>query len=317
MYMQNAVRRTLCLIVCLLASGTFPPRARAAQEDRARYKIIEPDPQMRPAQKPGRGSSRRRSSRSRNGYRARADSSFGRRPPTGMTYGKLGVTVMRQRLATVKDGGDTVREKLSNKDFVWERVNDNSPLAPGDEVRISVEASQAGYLYVISREQYADGTLGRALLIFPTLSTYYGDNRIEPSIPRIIPGPDGTFEVHPNNHGKAQVAERLTIIVSPDPLDIPRPLTNREIELPPGWVEKWELVWAGRTDRATWRGKAGQMQTKREQAAGSLKAKELRHKVGTSQALNDDDPSPQNYYQVTIRPGMPTLVVIPLQFKVK
>jgi hypothetical protein len=234
-----------------------------------------------------------------------------------MAYGKLGVTVMRQRLATAKDGGEAAREKAGNKDFVWERVNDNSPLIPGDEVRISIEGSQAGYLYVVSREQYADGTLGRAMLIFPTLSTYDGDNRIEPSIPRLIPEPHGTFEIRPNNHGKEQVAERLTIIISPEPLDTPRPLTEREMELPTGWVEKWEQDWAGPTDRATRLGKPGQTQTRREQDAARLQTKELRHKVGTSQALAEDDPSPQNYYQVTTRPGLPTLVVVPLQFKAK
>lgn len=317
MRVPTFVNQTLCLIVCLLASGYLLPRMYAAQEASARYKIIEPDPQMRPAKKPARRRSERRRSKSRNKYRAKEDSSFGKRPPEGMAYGKLGVTVMRQRLATAKDGGDTAREKLSKKDFVWERVNDNSPLAPGNEVRISIEGSQAGYLYVVSREQYADGTFGRALLIFPTLSTYDGDNRIEPSIPRIIPEPNGTFEIRPNNHGKEQVAELLTIIVSPEPLDTPRPLAEREMELPPGWVERWEQDWAGLTDRATWLGKPGQTQTKREQAAGRFKAKELRYKVGTAQALNEDDPSPQNYYQVTTRPGMPTLVVVPLQFKAK
>lgn len=312
----NAVRRTLCLTVCLLAWGPFLAPTCAAQENRARTKIIEPvTPRMRPPQNSAAASRTRRRSRSRNWYRASKDSSFGKTPPKGMTYGTLGVTVMRQRLSTVKDGGDAAKERLNNKDFVWERVNDNSPLVPGDQVRISVESSEAGYLYVVNQEQYADGTLGRALLIFPTLLTYDGDNSIKPRIPRIIPAPDGTLEIRPNNRGKVQVAERLTIIVSPAPLDTPRPLTDREMELPPGWVEKWERDWAGRTDRATWLGKAGHTQTKREHAAGQ--AKEIRHKVHQSQALNDDDPPPQNYYQVTIRAGMPTLVVVPLQFKAK
>ena len=40
-----------------------------------------------------------------------------------------------------------------------------------------------GYLYVINREQYADGTFGRARLIFPTLLTYNGNNRVKPGQP--------------------------------------------------------------------------------------------------------------------------------------
>jgi hypothetical protein len=37
-----------------------------------------------------------------------------------------------------------------------------------------------GYLYVIDREQYEDGTLGEPVQIFPTTRTRGGDNSVKP-----------------------------------------------------------------------------------------------------------------------------------------
>jgi hypothetical protein len=46
-------------------------------------------------------------------------------------------------------------------------------------VRLSIEASRRGHLYVIDQEAYADGSLGAPLLIFPTLRIRNGDNAVQ------------------------------------------------------------------------------------------------------------------------------------------
>ena len=44
---------------------------------------------------------------------------------------------------------------------------DNTPLRDGDRMRLSIEAPWDGYLYVLNREQYADGSTSDPYLIFP------------------------------------------------------------------------------------------------------------------------------------------------------
>src|SRR5437867_180490 len=79
----------------------------------------------------------------------------------------------------------------SEVEWTPERIEEDTPLNPGDKVRLSIESlSRAGYLYVIDRAQYADGTLGEPLLIFPTLRTS-NKNRVKPGRLIYIPSVKG------------------------------------------------------------------------------------------------------------------------------
>ena len=51
-------------------------------------------------------------------------------------------------------------------------------LAIGQRVRLSIESARTGYLYVINRELYADGSTGEPYLIFPTTRLHRGDNKV-------------------------------------------------------------------------------------------------------------------------------------------
>jgi len=53
-----------------------------------------------------------------------------------------------------------VHEDSASKQWTPERISPDTKLAQGDKLRISVEGARKGYLYVIDREQYADGSLG-------------------------------------------------------------------------------------------------------------------------------------------------------------
>ena len=50
--------------------------------------------------------------------------------------------------------------------------------------------SDRAYLYVIDREQYADGTQGEPYLIFPTTRTRGGDNSVKAGRVMEIPSQD-------------------------------------------------------------------------------------------------------------------------------
>ncbi len=219
--------------------------------------------------------------------------------------GEIGVTIMRQRPVTETAGGKTPNSPDKEKEMVFARIEDDMPLSAGDKVKISIEPSFEGYLYVVDRELYADGTRGRALLIFPTLSTYDGNNYIEPGQPRMINGPDISFEVTPNNNGREQIAERLTIIISHKRLALPRRLGSTEMQLDATLVEKWERDWLTGAIRTSTKDNIGKPQTERERAAS----------FGGRELLTEKDPLPQNNYSVKVRPNTPTLIVVTLQYQ--
>lgn len=222
--------------------------------------------------------------------------------------GVVGVTVMRKRPANTIERDKASASGNKNEGTVFARIEDDTPLAPGDKLRIAVEASFDGHLYVVDRELYADGTMGRALLLFPALSSYDGDSDIEPGKPRVIPGPDVEMQVNPKNQGRVQIAERLTIIVSPTRLTLPQRLSSHEMELPPGLLEKWEMNWGTKAKRTSSPDRTDQVPSEREQAAGRTRKKEIG-------ILTPNDPLPQNIYSVKVRHRKPTLIVLVLQYK--
>ena len=110
---------------------------------------------------------------------------------------ELGVTIWRLRPATEKDDValrflDQADEEASPdakpKGLTAERLDGTTQLREGDRVRLSIEAAQSGFLYIIDREQYTDGTLGEPYLIFPNTQTHGGDNRVKAGSVIEIPG---------------------------------------------------------------------------------------------------------------------------------
>src|SRR6476661_7597556 len=92
----------------------------------------------------------------------------------------VGVTLWRLRRPTRSDSGERliVHDENATTEWVPERISATTRLGQGDRIRISVEAVRAGFVYIIDREQYADGSLGEPYLIFPTKRTGGGDNEV-------------------------------------------------------------------------------------------------------------------------------------------
>ena len=227
-------------------------------------------------------------------------------PPPGTTFAQMGVTFWRLRKSTVADKTKELIEDEEGTAVEWtpERIEEGTPLYPGQKVRLGIESlSRAGYLYVIDRAQYADGTLGEPLLIFPTLKT--NDlNRVKAGRLIYIPSPSGKFTITPSDSTKNHVGELVTIIVAAQPLVPSDQLASKAIRLRRQQVESWEKQWGAIAARFDMDGGLGQAMTEKEQAVGSDKFQEL----------TQDDPPPQTVYRLAIKPENPILLNVQLKF---
>ena len=218
----------------------------------------------------------------------------------------IGVTIWRLRSARSTDRGERIITHEGPESVEWlpERVSPSTRLAEGDRVRIAIEAARTGYLYVIDREEYADGSLGEPVLIFPTTRTRGGDNQVGVGRLIEIPGQDDkpsyfTLRVSRPDH----VGENLTVIVSPAPIDGLQ-LSDRQQKLSVGQVAEWEKKWGGQDGRLEMENGEGKQWTSAEKIAA----------IDRTRGLKQTDPVPQTIYY---RPGGSSerAVLLKLQLK--
>lgn len=184
----------------------------------------------------------------------------------------VGVTIWRLRPAGRADSGERIIVHDDNaKEYVPERISQTTKLNAGDRVRISVEAAGNGYLYVIDRELYADGTLGEPYLIFPTTRTLNGDNQVSVGKLAEIPAQEDSppfFTIRKSRPD--QVAEMVSVLVTPTPLEGVQ-ITDKAQKLTEAQVAQWEKSWSdsvGRLEMET----VGQTWTREEKDAAGTRA---------------------------------------------
>ena len=228
-------------------------------------------------------------------------------PPAGMVFAQMGVTIWRFRRSTAADKTKELVEEDQSGPTEWtlERIEEGTPLSTGQRVRLSIESlTRTGYLYVIDRELYADGTLGDPVLLFPTEKTRDA-NYVKAGRLVYIPSATGKFRIKPSEGTKVHVGEMVTILVSPEKLINPEQLGAKSIRLPRQQVESWEKLWGATPTRFEMDGGAGQTMTEKEQAAGA----------SSSPELTQEDPVPQTVYRVAIKPTNPIVLSVPLKFR--
>src|SRR5215208_4453238 len=95
---------------------------------------------------------------------------------------QLGITLWRLRPSVVNDTGARmlIREKSKSAEWVPERVEADTIFREGDQIRLTIESPQPGYLYVVDRDLFADDSTGPAMLIYPWADMRGGDNRVGP-----------------------------------------------------------------------------------------------------------------------------------------
>ncbi|MBV9926742.1 MAG: DUF4384 domain-containing protein [Acidobacteria bacterium] len=230
-------------------------------------------------------------------------------PPAGVSgESVVGVTVWRLRPSRDADEGERmiVHEGSDAAAWIPERVPGNAGLSEGDRVRLSVEAARTGYLYVIDREQYADGTLGEPYLIFPTTRTLGGDNRVTAGRLVDIPAQEDSPPFFTLRRSRAdQVGEVLSVIVTPAPLE-ELEIGAQAQRLSPERVVRWEKSWGGRTGRMELNDGAGKVWTKEEKEAGASAARLLKATAPAPQTL---------YYCPGAKPDEPLLIKLELQYR--
>jgi hypothetical protein len=189
---------------------------------------------------------------------------------------------------------------------VPERLDPDTPLNPGDKVRLTVEVPFKGYLYVIDREQYADGSFSDAFVIYPNRLTHPGDNVVAAG--RVVEVPDSRdapnfFLVQPQGKDKVQTAELISFLVTPELLPNLK-IGEDPLKLDKSLYAEWEKKWGVKSQALALQGGSGGVWTNQEKDAGQ-------HTV----ALTQDDPLPQTLYRVAADPGKSILLEVPLHIK--
>ena len=220
----------------------------------------------------------------------------------------VGVTVWRLRPSREGDEGERmiVHGGSDAAEWIPERVPGNAGLSEGDRVRLSIEAARTGYLYVIDREQYADGTLGEPYLIFPTTRTLGGDNKVKAGRLVDIPAQgDGPPFFTLKRSRADQVGELLSVIITPAPLDELQ-IGAQAQRLSAERVARWEKSWGSNTGRMELSDGAGKVWTKDEKEAGASGARLLKASAPNPQTL---------YYRPGVKPDEPLLIKVQLQYR--
>jgi hypothetical protein len=215
----------------------------------------------------------------------------------------LGITVWRMRPA---EDADAVKLREGDTVVTPVRVKSDTALREGDRVRLTIEAPRSGYLYVIDREQYNDGSLGAPTLIFPTGRLLEGDNAVNEKVVVEIPGlgdnpPFFTLKRSRPDHK----AEMIVVLVSDEPLPgikIGRNASPTPIQLQEAQVNDWMNKWAGRANRFDL-----------DAGENAPMAKSQAEVATRTRALVHEDPKPQTVYWLPdADPGTPLMISIPL-----
>ena len=192
-------------------------------------------------------------------------------------------------------------DKNAKSEVTPVRVEADTTFAAGDRVRLGIESPRDGFLYVIDREVYADGTTSEPYLIYPTLTLRDGDNAIKAGKLIQLPN-DSAFRLKATAQGKPYKGEMLTILVTAEKLS-GITVGPSIIKLDSHQVEAWEKQWNAPIERFELTGGAGKLYTKAEKEAGTE----------GSRLLTQEDELPQTLYRVIAKPGNPLVVTVPLK----
>lgn len=220
-------------------------------------------------------------------------------------FSQIGLTVWRLRPAKANDSVRMIVQQGEDAvEWTPERVSADTPMRQNDRIRLSFEAPQNGYLYIIDREQFADGTYGAPELIFPTTRTRGGDNRVGAGNIIELPGQDDRPNFFTMRPRRADVrGESLTVIVTQQPLE-GITIGEKPLALTAEQLAQWEQTWGARVERFEMADGAGQTWTKAEKEAGA----------SATRQLTQDDPAPQTIYRVAVKSGSPVLVNVGLRY---
>jgi len=219
----------------------------------------------------------------------------------------VGVTIWQ--LAPSRGAGQGARllvhEGPQTVEWVAQRVDSGKSLTQGAHIRLSVESGKRGFLYVIDREKYADGSTGDPYVIFPTSRLSGANNAVRAGVVIEIPSQDDSPPYFTLKQSRSDhVAEVLSVLVTHS--EIPDLKIGREpLKLSPELVAEWEKNYGKKAGVLELEGGAGDAWTQAEKEAGT----------GT-RTLGREDPLPQTlYFDPDSKSEAPLMINVPLQIK--
>src|SRR5581483_7638283 len=214
---------SLCL---LISSGVIGQTPQQSDEESSRQIVLDRFNKARPLSEAtaGVGSANSAAMKPPLYRRTGAMRIPGRRGARPPATEEIGITIWRLRPARDNDQGGRVLvlDGLKQMQYTPERIEANTPLNIGDRV------------------QYVDGSLGEPMLIFPTLRTRGGDNRVMPGRLIDIPAQEDQysyFTAAPAGSRRDQVAEVLTFILVTAPLQLQ--IADQPIKLAEQQMASW------------------------------------------------------------------------------
>lgn len=220
---------------------------------------------------------------------------------------ELGVTFWRLRPKNEdEDDAPTFSVKMKDEIEKWtaERVGSRTSFRKGDRVRFTIESSRTGYIYIVNREFYKDGTTGQAEIIFPTLRTRSGgDNSVIAGSLIEIPGSEVAFPYYNVNPKRADYAgEEILVIITPQKLPGIE-IGLRALAIKDEMVRKWIEDWSAETEIFDAEDGEGVAYTQEEAQAAT----------SGSRALTQEEPLPQTIYRLKIGADSPLVVAFQMQ----
>ena len=236
--------------------------------------------------------------------------------PPAEKVSEIGVTMWKLR----PSGGSVNSYKLpvliNNIREMWtaERVGLETLFQAGDRVRLAIESSVSGYLYVINSELLTDGSVGDPYLIFPESENI--DNSVKPGM--LVDIPDQTedlpyFLLNPKN--PKYKGEVLTIIISPKPLTSLKADKDGKVKNLDDLIDLEDKTDAEVYSRSDSEDKIYSM-TEAQSACGAKTRQFTREKSPESpcgektRQLTREEPLPQTIYRVKTITGQPVVAVI-------
>lgn len=232
---------------------------------------------------------------------------------------EVGVTMWRMRQPLRVDLGPKLPVQMtdgSRQMWIPERVGAETIFQKGDRVRLAIESSITGYLYVVDSEIYSDGRFGAPSLIFPASADE--DNSVQPGLLVDIPDKAEDFPyflISPK--GASYTGELLTVIISPKPLinlKIDKDGYIKNLDELSDMEENSDVELFSRTDRQD------KTYTKEEAtAACGAKTRQLTREKSAEKPCGDqtrqltrEEPLPQSIYRVKTVAGQAAVAFIRL-----
>lgn len=219
----------------------------------------------------------------------------------------MGVTIWKMLPSAVGDPARLLVLEAKGRakaELTPHRVEAGELLRLGDQVRLSIETPESGFVYVVDQELYDDGSFGPPYLIFPVSATRHGDNRVAAGQLIEIPDqgdPVNVFTI--SAKGRSDRGERLTILLSKQPIP-GLAMTEQPRQLPGSTFQSWVKQFESAPEHFELANGSGLPWTKTEQEAGA----------DPKRLLTLGDPPPQTIFVFSGSRGKGIMATILLSF---